>query len=113
MKRIQFLFVATIMIFLTRALLAGPPFVTDDPAPVKYRHWEIYLASQHLHDDEGWSGTAPHIEVNYGAVPNVQLHLIAPYAYSKPSDSSGKTGYGRYGNQHQMANNFQINRKKS
>ena len=22
---------------------AGPPFVTDDPEPVEYRHWEIYL----------------------------------------------------------------------
>ena len=30
----------------------------------------------------GWAGTAPHVEVNYGAVPNVQLHGIAPLAYS-------------------------------
>jgi hypothetical protein len=94
MKRIPFLFAAAIMILLPRSSFAGPPFVTDDPQPVEYRHWEIYLASQHLHNDEGWAGTAPHIEVNYGVVPNVQLHLIAPYAYSKPSDSSGNMGYG-------------------
>jgi hypothetical protein len=26
-------------------VLAGPPFVTDDPVPVDYQHWEVYLAS--------------------------------------------------------------------
>ena len=25
--------------------LAGPPFLTDDPEPVEYEHWEIYVAS--------------------------------------------------------------------
>ena len=73
---------------------AGPPFVTDDPEPVEYRHWEIYLASQHAKDKDGWSGTAPHFEVNYGALPNLQLHLIAPFAYVKPDDGSSHYGFG-------------------
>jgi hypothetical protein len=25
---------------------AGPPYTTDDPEPVEYRHWEFYLATQ-------------------------------------------------------------------
>jgi hypothetical protein len=73
---------------------AGPPFVTDDPEPVEYRHWEIYLASQHAKDKGGWSGTAPHFEVNYGAFPNLQLHLITPFAYIKPNDGSSHYGFG-------------------
>jgi hypothetical protein len=73
---------------------AGPPFVTDDPEPVEYRHWEIYLASQHTKDKDGWSGTAPHFEVNYGALPNLQLHMIAPLAYAKPNDGSARYGFG-------------------
>ncbi len=73
---------------------AGPPFVTDDPEPVDYRHWEIYLASQHAKDKDGWSGTAPHFEVNYGALPNLQLHMIAPLAYAKPDDGSSHYGFG-------------------
>jgi hypothetical protein len=73
---------------------AGPPFVTDDPEPVEYRHWEIYLASQHAKDKDGWSGTAPHFEVNYGALPNLQLHLIAPLAYVKPEGGSSHYGFG-------------------
>jgi len=74
--------------------LAGPPFVTDDPEPVEYRHWEFYLASQHAKTAAGWSGTAPHVEVNYGAVSNLQLHLIAPLAYDAPAQGSGAYGYG-------------------
>ena len=73
---------------------AGPPYATDDPEPVEHRHWELYLASQHFHDRDGWAGTAPHFEVNYGVVPDVQLHLIAPVAYSAPNNSIAHYGYG-------------------
>jgi hypothetical protein len=75
-------------------VLAGPPFVTDDPEPVAYQHWEIYTASQPTHDRGGWSGTLPHFEVNYGAVPNLQLHLIAPVAFSAPNGGITQFGYG-------------------
>ena len=74
--------------------LAGPPFATDDPAPVDYQHWEFYIASQHVKTFDGWSGTAPHIELNYGVVSNVQLHLIAPLAYDAPSGGGTHYGYG-------------------
>lgn len=76
------------------AILAGPPFLTDDPEPVDYQHWEFYVASQHTETADDWSGTAPHIELNYGVIPNVQLHLIAPIAYDAPSDGSAHYGYG-------------------
>ena len=79
---------------LTETAFAGPPFLTDDPEPVEHRHWEIYLASQHAKDKDGWSGTAPHFEINYGALPNLQLHLIAPLAYIKPNDGSSNYGLG-------------------
>jgi hypothetical protein len=74
--------------------LAGPPFATDDPEPVDYRHWEFYIASQPTETSDGWSGTAPHFELNYGVVPNVMLHVIAPLAYNIPSDGSTHYGYG-------------------
>ena len=77
-----------------RPAAGGPPFVTDDPEPVEHRHWELYVASQHAETAEGWSGTAPHIEVNYGAAPELQLHLIAPLAYDAPALGSRHCGYG-------------------
>ncbi|HEX7481056.1 MAG TPA: hypothetical protein VF331_24850 [Polyangiales bacterium] len=73
---------------------AGPPYTTDDPEPVEYHHWELYLGSQTSHDKGGWTGTAPHIEANYGPVPNVQLHFIAPLAYSAPNDGIAHYGSG-------------------
>lgn len=77
------------------AALAGPPFATDDPEPVDYQHWEFYVASQHAETAGGdWSGTAPHIEINYGAVSNLQLHLIAPISYVAPHDGAAHFGYG-------------------
>ena len=62
-------------------VLAGPPFKTDDPQPVDYRHWEFYAASVQQFGRTEMAATAPHIEVNYGVVPDVQLHIVLPFEY--------------------------------
>jgi hypothetical protein len=72
----------------------GPPFFTDDPEPVEYKHWEVYLASQYLRTESDRSGTAPQIEVNYGAYPNLQLHVIAPAQFDRPAGGPTAYGYG-------------------
>ena len=74
--------------------LAGPPYTTDDPEPVEYQHWEFYLASQLSKDTDGWSGTCPHFEMNYGAYKNLQLHVIAPLSFVQPTEASSHMGYG-------------------
>ena len=40
--------IATLLSIVATATLAwaGPPFTTDDPEPVEYQHWEVYLASR-------------------------------------------------------------------
>jgi hypothetical protein len=73
---------------------AGPPYATDDPEPVEFRHWEIYLASQSARGADGWTLTAPHLEVNYGAAPDLQLHVIAPMAFVAPRGAPTEYGYG-------------------
>ena len=73
---------------------AGPPFWTDDPEPVDYHNWEFYIASQNAKLGGDWSGTAPHVEINYGSVPDLQLHLIAPMAYDSPPTGAGHYGVG-------------------
>jgi hypothetical protein len=70
---------------------AGPPFRTDDPEPVEFQHFEINLFSQGVRTDGGWSGMLPGFEVNYGALPNLQLHAIIPQGYTAPTD--GRTGF--------------------
>ena len=85
---------AAVTLSLAAVAHAGPPFVTDDPEPVDFKHWEIYLATLQTHNADGWSGTAPHIEINYGIVPDVQLHLVAPFSYNKTVGSPTNHGFG-------------------
>jgi hypothetical protein len=85
---------AVLTLCIAGTALAGPPFVTDDPDPVDYQHWEFYIASMQSKFGGDWSGTAPHIEFNYGAVPDLQLHLIAPLAYDSPPEGAAHYGPG-------------------
>ena len=79
--------------------LAGPPFNTDDPEPVEYKHWEYYIASINTIQSGAWSGTSPHFEVNYGLIPNVQIHLILPmnYDYTKLQGANFGYAYTEFG----------------
>jgi hypothetical protein len=79
-------------IFMPIPVYAGPPFQTDDPEPVEYKHAEIYLATQFKHDRDGNSAALPQVEANYGIFPNMMIHLIVPFQYDNPKD--GKTHYG-------------------
>jgi hypothetical protein len=82
------------VLLLPAPALAGPPFATDDPEPVELHHWEVYLASQAAFGRAGFSGTAPHLEVNYGAAPELQLHAIAPLALAAGGGEAARYGPG-------------------
>ncbi len=79
-------------IAISTLVWAGPPFITDDPEPLGHCHWEIDVASQMTKDKNGLSGTAPHAEINYGLLDNVDLHTIIPLSYVSPNE--GPTNYG-------------------
>jgi hypothetical protein len=72
---------------------AGPPFNTDDPEPVDFHHWEYYISSINSYQSGTWSGTSPHIELNYGAVRNLQIHLLLPMNYIYTVHRSANFGY--------------------
>ena len=76
------------------ALLAGPPYLTDDPEPVDLHHWEVYLfaAGQSLHGVH--SGLAPAFEANYGPFADAQLQFQLPVAYGDGDDGLRHRGYG-------------------
>jgi len=71
---------------------AGPPYQTDDPDPVPYHHWELYLATQDMKAGDALGGSGPQLEGNYGALPGLQLHVLVPFAYARPA--VGHTAYG-------------------
>jgi hypothetical protein len=73
---------------------AGPPYITDDPEPVKYQHWEVYVASIFTKQPDAWTFTAPHLEVNCGILPNLQLNTILPMTLYAPAEGARSYGYG-------------------
>lgn len=80
-------------IFLLPILLAsanlwgGPPFQTDDPEPVDFRHYEFYQFGTVSSTPVETDPTGPAFEFNWGVVPNVQLHVILPWGAAQPSNN--------------------------
>jgi hypothetical protein len=87
-----FLLVLALCAACAAPAFAGPPFRTDDPQPVDFRHWEGYFFSTLDKTADGRATQFPALELNWGAAPNVQLHLIVPVAWSRPP--GGPTGFG-------------------
>lgn len=81
-------------VLMPRAAVAGPPFLTDDPEPVDYQHYEFYTFSQGTHVSGDTSGVGPAWEFNYGIIPNGQFHVIAPLAFDSPAGAPSQFGYG-------------------
>jgi hypothetical protein len=74
--------------------LAGPPFLTDDPEPVPHKHFELYTFRTSDTSNGGRAVSGPALEFNAGILPNVQFHLVAPYAAFAPPDLARTSGYG-------------------
>jgi hypothetical protein len=73
---------------------AGPPFRTDDPEAVEYKHAEFYVFSQQTLTGDSRTGVLPALEFNYGVYENVQFHLVTPWAFNKSSGEGTTHGYG-------------------
>ena len=73
---------------------AGPPFVTDDPEPVDYQHFEVNTAMQGTYAKDGRAGAWPTIDANYGPLPDVQFHVGLFASFAKGTGDSFHYGYG-------------------
>jgi hypothetical protein len=102
---------------------AGPPFQTDDPTPVDYGHYEAYIFGTVDGTPAELDPVAPAFEFNWGAIPNIQLHVILPFGAVIPSNNpiyapggQGPSAYGltdmelgfKYGFIHQTKHRPQI-----
>ena len=72
---------------------AGPPYISDDPEPTKFQHYEIYAFSGGTETRDGMDG-AVGIDFNYGATPDLQLTAVFPIAYEKSRDGGTTAGLG-------------------
>jgi Putative MetA-pathway of phenol degradation len=92
-----FLRCAATLVLLCGALgtaSAGPPYLTDDPEPTDYLHWEIYLSYNSFFNSSGAFSSAPLLELNYGAAPNVQVSVTPQFAYGQPNGGTSAYGVG-------------------
>lgn len=87
--------ILSFFLFVTffQQIIAGPPYNTDDPQPVDFKHWEYYIATINTFRTNESSGTMPHLEVNYGLIPNVQVHLLLPLGYNYSQQNGLTLGY--------------------
>jgi hypothetical protein len=75
------------------AAVAGPPYISDDPEPTDYQHYELYLFADGARALSGSSGEGG-LDFNYGALPDLQLTAVAPIAYSFPRGAATDVGPG-------------------
>lgn len=71
--------------------LAGPPYLSDDPEPTDYKHFEIYNFNNGTVTRDGTSGEAG-LDINYGGAPDLQLTATIPAGFELPSGGSAKLG---------------------
>jgi hypothetical protein len=69
------------------AAWAGPPFQTDDPEPIDFRNFEFYTFGSADGTSVAMNSAGPAAEFNWGALPNVHLHIIVPLAANIPSNN--------------------------
>jgi hypothetical protein len=82
---------AVAVLGLARPALAGPPFVSDDPEPTDYKHFEIYTFNNGTATRSDIGGETG-IDFNYGAAPDLQLTATLPAAFDRPA--AGRTNFG-------------------
>jgi hypothetical protein len=80
---------------------AGPPFQTDDPTPVDLGHYEAYVFGSLDGTPAELDTISPGFEFNWGAIPNIQLHVILPLGAvlpaNKPVYAPGGLGPSAFG----------------
>jgi hypothetical protein len=93
-KSISYALLTSALFMVASPTFAGPPFMTDDPAPVDYKHSEFYIFSTYDKAKDGKSTAIPAFEYNYGVLPDTQLHLVVPFVQSAPNDGPSESGIG-------------------
>lgn len=84
---------ATVAMLVSLPVLAGPPYLTDDPEPTDTGHYEIYFFTEGASARDGREGSAG-IDFNYGAARNLQLTVTLPINWSAPIGEHHASGLG-------------------
>jgi len=86
--------IATALLLASSQAMGGPPFLTDDPVPVDYRHSELNVYSAYDETRDGSDTSFPAMEFNYGGLRDVQLHIGIPFTRTAPDGGPNQQGIG-------------------
>lgn len=76
---------------LTAPAFAGPPFVSDDPQPTDYQHWEIYTFTNGTNTRGATAGETG-LDLNYGAGRDLQLTATLPTGFESVPGGGFRAG---------------------
>src|SRR5689334_14312289 len=74
--------------------LAGPPFLTDDPNPTDYRHWEVLPFATMTKIPNTATYQAPAVEIDYGLEPDLEVNTTIFYLRTKDEGTYGTSAQG-------------------
>lgn len=81
-------------LLLAWRICAAPPYLTDDPDPTDYQHWEAYLFTTGDAAAGNYLINGPVAELDYGVFPNTQLTLDLGLASAGGGGKPATTGFG-------------------
>ncbi len=91
-------FLALLLLSATPFLRAqGPPFQTDDPVPVDLHNYEFYVFGAVAAAPDAVDTAGPAFEFNWGAIPNIQLHVVLPFGLDIPKNPTGPNDPSHFG----------------
>jgi hypothetical protein len=79
--------------FFVGSASAGVPYVTDDPDTPDPGHYEINVAAQYNHHQGETVGALPSVEVNYGALDGLELHVLVLNGFERTQGSRTNFGF--------------------
>src|SRR5690348_9179471 len=63
--------------------VAGPPYITDDPEPTEFGHYENYVFATGTNTRDSTAASTG-LDLNYGGARELQLTAVLPLAYQAP-----------------------------
>ncbi len=90
---IKWLGLVMALCLLPTVTLAGPPYITDDPAPVDLHHFETFYFAAGSTTRDGFAG-ASGIDFNYGLAPDLHINIAIPLEYDHPKTGHAASGIG-------------------
>ena len=84
---------AALAVTVAAPAVAGPPYITDDPAPTDTGHWEIYAFAAGEGRKSDFDADAG-LDLNYGGAKDLQLTATLPLNFTHDPDDGWRTGTG-------------------